>query len=164
MDEPYMALRLPSGRRFKTQIVDAKDFDCEKCAMRLELRGFEMICREADSLLGLRHNYTKRERKRKDFKEYRAIFVLDNAEPTQSGDAAVLRKALESIASIDIGTLQEPIDGDSSSLYQNAKWDGKKFLGKEIPAWYAVGWYRSLKDAIATAKAALSTTETRKEK
>ena len=76
--------------------------------------------------------------------------------PDPIGNNAKMREALVKIASIDIGNLQEPIDGDSSAIYQNAKYDGKKFLGKEIPAWYAVGWYRSLKDAIDTAKAALS--------
>ena len=68
-------------------------------------------------------------------------------------------EALREVASIDIGNFQEPIDGDSSAIYQNAKYDdnnGRVFKGKEIPAFYGAIWYRNLKMAVDKAKAALA--------
>ena len=69
-----------------------------------------------------------------------------------------MREALREIATIDIGNFQEPIDGDSSAIYQNAKYDdkGRVFKGKEIPAFYGAIWYRNLKMAVDKAKAAIA--------
>lgn len=65
------------------------------------------------------------------------------------------REALEKIAARDIGDFKEPIDGDSSALYQNAVYKDDKFLGTKIPVWYGAYWYRQLKEVITIAKEAL---------
>lgn len=74
------------------------------------------------------------------------------------GNAAAMREALEKIADMKfhLGDFAEPVNGDSSAIYENAKWDGKKFLGREIPAWWGAGWRESLSRAIDTARAALA--------
>lgn len=74
------------------------------------------------------------------------------------GNAAAMREALEKIADMKfhLGDFAEPVGGDSSAIYENAKWDGKKFLGREIPAWWGAGWRECLSRAIDIARAALS--------
>ena len=73
-----------------------------------------------------------------------------------SGNAAAMREALEEISSVSLGNLKEPIDGDSSNLYQDARYEGDKFVGVALPAWVAVDWYRKLKAVKEKADAALS--------
>lgn len=74
------------------------------------------------------------------------------------GNAAAMRAALERIDALRpaLGGFVEPIDGDSSAIYQNARWNGKEFLGKEIPAWWGAKWRNDLANAINTARAALA--------
>ncbi len=72
------------------------------------------------------------------------------------GNAARMREALEEISRLSIGNFTEPIDGDSSAIYQNARWVDGKFVGKEIPAWWGAEWANTLKRAIEIAQAALA--------
>ena len=66
------------------------------------------------------------------------------------------RDALEEISSVSLGNLKEPIDGDSSNLYQDARYEGDKFVGVALPAWVAVDWYRKLKAVKEKSETALS--------
>lgn len=79
-------------------------------------------------------------------------------ELSSPGNAAAMREALEKIANMKfhLGDFAEPVNGDSSAIYENAKWDGKKFLGREIPAWWGAGWRECLSRAIDIARAALA--------
>ena len=72
------------------------------------------------------------------------------------GNQQKMRKALEEISSVSPGNLKEPIDGDSSNLYQDARYEGDKFVGVALPAWVAVDWYRKLKAVKEKAESALS--------
>lgn len=72
-------------------------------------------------------------------------------------DTAKLREALEKIAAWGPDPFIEPVNGDSSAIYENARSDENgKFLGREIPAWWGVAWRNDLKEFVALAKAALA--------
>lgn len=73
-----------------------------------------------------------------------------------NGNAAAMHEVLEEISSVSLGNLKDPIDGDSSNLYQDARYEGDKFVGVALPAWVAVDWYRKLKAVKEKAEAALS--------
>lgn len=74
-------------------------------------------------------------------------------------DTAKLREALEKIAAWGPDPFIEPVNGDSSAIYENARSDENgKFLGREIPAWWGVAWRNDLKEFVALAKAALAAT------
>lgn len=84
--------------------------------------------------------------------------MLDS-EKAQGGNAAAMREALEKIAAWGPDPFIDPMNGDSSAIYENARYDENgKFLGREIPSWWGVAWRHDLKEFVALAKAALAAT------
>ena len=67
-------------------------------------------------------------------------------------------EALRRISEISLGGFEEPIDGDSSHIYEKATYQNG-FHGRVIPTWWGAVWYNRLKDAIELAKFALSNGE-----
>ena len=67
-------------------------------------------------------------------------------------------EALRQISEISLGGFEEPVDGDSSHIYEKAVMkDG--FRGHIIPTWWGAVWYNRLKEAIELAKFALASGE-----
>lgn len=67
-------------------------------------------------------------------------------------------EALRQISEISLGGFEEPVDGDSSHIYEKAVMkDG--FRGRIIPTWWGAVWYNRLKESIELAKFALSNEE-----
>lgn len=67
-------------------------------------------------------------------------------------------EALRQISEISLGGFEEPVDGDSSHIYERAVMkDG--FRGRVIPTWWGAVWYNRLKEAVELAKFALSNEE-----
>ena len=75
LDKPSLVYRSPAGRVHKSEVVKLEDFDCEKCSMRLEMRGCEQLCHYADSMFGLHNNLDRRGRRKKKL-DYKVQFRL----------------------------------------------------------------------------------------
>ena len=67
-----------------------------------------------------------------------------------------LRNILEEISKLETGNFKEPVDGDSSEIYEDARCENGKFVGKSIPTWWGAEWYNSLATAIRLAKEGLA--------
>ena len=98
------------------------------------------------------------ERGHREYDHGYATGVRHGREDNAPVNAAAMREALEKIADMKfhLGDFAEPVGGDSSAIYENAKWDGKKFLGRELPAWWGAGWRESLSRAIDIVRSALA--------